>query len=52
MIKGKDFENIIVEYLLYGRDFFVMFGEYVIIDVGIGCVYIVLGYGEDDFIIG
>lgn len=27
-------------------------GDYVIIDVGIGCVYIVLGYGEDDYIVG
>lgn len=28
-----------------------MLGDYVMLDVGIGLVYIVLGYGEDDYIV-
>lgn len=30
----------------------VIFGDYVIIDFGIGIVYIVFGFGEDDYNVG
>lgn len=52
IVKGSEFEYIVVKYLFYDCDLLVMLGDYVIIDVGIGCVYIVLGYGEDDFVVG
>lgn len=52
MVRGLEFECVVVEYLIYKCDLLVVFGDYVIMDVGIGCVYIVLGYGEDDFIVG
>lgn len=43
---------MIVSYLFYDCELFVILGDYVILDVGIGLVYIVLGYGEDDYIAG
>lgn len=47
--KGKDLEYIKCKYLFLDRSFLVILGEYVILEVGIGCVYIVFGYGEEDF---
>lgn len=50
--KGFDLELLCFNYLFMGFDVLVILGDYVILDVGIGVVYIVSGYGLDDFVIG
>lgn len=52
MVKGVEFELLCFIYLFMGFDVLVIFGDYVILDVGIGVVYIVFGYGLDDYVIG
>ncbi|GGE66165.1 isoleucine--tRNA ligase [Priestia taiwanensis] len=50
--KGADFEYVVAEHPLYGRDSLVMLGEHVTTDAGTGCVHTAPGHGEDDFIVG
>lgn len=65
MFKGEEFEGICYiyvffeEYLVqkefcekYEWVYCVIFGEYVMFEDGIGLVYIVFGYGEEDFEVG
>lgn len=52
IVCGFEFDCVVIKYLFYDCDFLVMNGEYVIVEVGIGVVYMVFGYGEDDFLIG
>lgn len=50
---GKEFNYIVIEYLWdIEVEELVIFGDYVIIDFGIGIVYMVFGFGEDDYNVG
>lgn len=50
--KGSILEFMNYKYLLYDCVSLIILGEYVIVEDGIGLVYIVFGYGEDDYFVG
>lgn len=52
IIIGINLENILLCYFFIDWVVLVVMGDYVIIDVGIGVVYIVSDYGLDDFNVG
>lgn len=49
---GVVLDKFKVNYLFFDFEVFFILGEYVIIDLGMGCVYIVFVYGVDDFNVG
>lgn len=49
---GVVFDKFNVNYLFLDFEVLLILGDYVMIEFGIGCVYIVLVYGVDDFNVG